>query len=342
MNPNLTPRQIVKDLLQGIQPSGPLFLPIVFSLGAKIENVPLRDFLANPTKITNALRQIRAGVRSDGVACYFDPNLEAEALGGTLQWRPDDKPVTLDRSNQPENRELPQGLRSPEEAAKHPRVGVAVEVIERLKSVLRDEPLLLAGVSGPFTLAAQLLQRTQSDAPRRDDRVVDAVELAAATITQVAAKLVEAGANAIFIREEILPPLTPQSAESWATSLAPAVNIIRFYQALPILQITDPRSFAENSAAISNQNWDCLLCPTLATSENGVASPCAPPIGSTQMGIAVPWAAFESDESGTESFRQSLHNIINTLCPAVITTATDVPATTDVRQLSKLWEEIHH
>src|SRR5580700_9520993 len=313
MDQTPTPRQALKDLLQGIQPPRPLFLPIVFSLGAKIENVPLRDFFANPTKITNALRQIRARVRSDGVACYFDPNLEAEALGATLQWPPNDEPARLHRPNLPEKRELPQALRSPEEAAKHSRVGVAVEVIERLQSLLRDEPLLLAGVSGPFTLAAQLLQRTESEAARRDDLPADAVELAAATITQISTKLVEAGANAIFIREEILPPITPQSAEAWASSLAPTFNIIRFYQALPILQITDTRSFAENNAVISNQNWDGILCHTLPTSKNGVALPCAPPSGSAQMGIAVPSSAFQSDESGTESFRQSLHNIIDGL-----------------------------
>src|SRR5580700_759946 len=313
MNPSLTPRQIVKDLLQGIKLTRPLFLPIVFSLGAKIENVPLRDFLANPTKITNALRQIHARVRSDGVACYFDPNLEAEALGAALQWHTDDKPATLHWPNQPEKRELPQGLRSPEAAAKHRRVGVAVEVIQRLKSLLRKEPLLLAGVSGPFTLAAQLLQLTQSETTRGDDLPADTVELTAATITQIATKLVEAGAHAIFIREEILPPLTPQSAEAWASSLAPAFNIIRFYQALPIRQITDTDSFAENNAVISNQNWDGILCHTLPTSKNGVALPCAPPSGSAQMGIAVPSSAFQSDESGTESFRQSLHNIIDGL-----------------------------
>ena len=332
---------MVKDLLQGVQPSRPLFLPVVFSLGAKIENVPLRDFLANPTKITNALRKIRARVRSDGVACYFDPNLEAEALGATLLWRPDDKPAAPHWPNRSEKGKLPEGLLSPEEAAKYPRVTVAAEVIQRLKSLLRDEPLLLAGVSGSFTLAAQLLQRTPSEATSRDDLPANAIEFAAATITQIASKLVEAGANAIFIREETLPPLTSQSAESWATSLAPVLNIIRFYQALAILQITDARSFAENSAVISNQNWDCILCPTLPTSKNGVALPCAPPIGSAQVGIAMPWAAFQSEESGTDGgFRQSLHNIINKLRPAVITTATDVPATTDVRQLSKLWEAI--
>ncbi len=84
MEVNPTPRQIAKGLLKGIVPARPLFLPIVFSLGAKVENVPLGMFLRNPTKIASSLRQIRSHLRSDGVACYFDPYLEVEALGATL------------------------------------------------------------------------------------------------------------------------------------------------------------------------------------------------------------------------------------------------------------------
>src|SRR6202158_927360 len=86
MAETFNPRQAVKGLLEGIAPPRPLFLPIVFSLGARIENLPLRNFLSNPTKISNALRQIRTHLRSDGLTCYFDPLLEAEALGGALDW----------------------------------------------------------------------------------------------------------------------------------------------------------------------------------------------------------------------------------------------------------------
>src|SRR4029077_18774449 len=86
MAETFNPRQAVQRLLQGIPPSRPLFLPIVFSLGARIENLPLRNFLSNPTKIASALRQIRTHLRSDGLTCYFDPFLEAEALGGALDW----------------------------------------------------------------------------------------------------------------------------------------------------------------------------------------------------------------------------------------------------------------
>src|ERR1700689_2892096 len=179
MTENSTPRQMLKGLLQGIPQTRPLFLPIVFSLGAKVENLPLREFLGNATKISNSLRQIRSHLRSDGVACYFDPCLEAEALGAVLQW---------------EKGEVPEGLRSPEDAAKSSRVIVAVEAIRRLKSLLRDEPLLMAGVTGPFTLAARITGLQQGNAARREDFSDTALELAAATITQIASKFVEAGA----------------------------------------------------------------------------------------------------------------------------------------------------
>ena len=331
MDQRLTPRDALKGLLQGIVPARPLFLPIVFALGAKIENTPLPAYLANPTKITNAQRQIHTRLRSDGVSCYFDPNLEAEALGAIISRSANDDPPTSHwRSN----------LRTPEEAANHPRVKVATEVIQRLKSLLRDEPLLQAGVNGPFTVAAQLAQQTGRESINREDLPEAAIELAAATITQIATKLAEAGAQVIFIREEILPTLTTQTAEAWSATLAPAINIIRFYQALPVLQITSPQAFAENSPAILQQNWDCVLCATLADARNetfpAATTETAPP-----RGIAIPTTAFQSDESTTQNFRQSLHTIINNVHPVVITTAQDVPASTDIKQLQKLWEEIH-
>ncbi len=92
-----------------------------------------------PTKITNSLRQIRTHLRSDGVACYFDPYLEAEALGATSQYVAEDQSPTLQWPHRAEPGELPENVRSPEDTAKSARVAVAVEVIQRLKSLMRDD-----------------------------------------------------------------------------------------------------------------------------------------------------------------------------------------------------------
>jgi Uroporphyrinogen decarboxylase (URO-D) len=338
MNGNLTPRQILKGLLQGTPPPHPLFLPIAFSLGAKVENLPLRAFLCNATKITNSLRQIRTHLRSDGVACYFDPFLEAEAVGATLQYAAEDRPPTLQWPRAAEPGELPENLRSPEDAAKSPRVSVAVEVIQRLKSLLRDEPLLCAGVSGPFTLAAHLLDLRPADAPPREDFSVAALEVAAATITQIATKFVEAGANVIFIQESIFPVFAAEHCEAWAESLAPAFNIIRFYEALPVLLPGDPISFAANKDVVYARSWDCILCPALNASASSAAE-IAPPPNRANIGIALPTAPFQpTASSSAESFAQSLHTIMMELRPVLVTTAGDVPASTDIKLLAKIGE----
>src|ERR1700690_1445118 len=144
MAENNTPHQILKDLVHGGVLSRPLFVPIVFALGARVENVSLRAFLANPTKISHSLRQTRPHLRSDGVSCYFDPLLEAEALGGKLEWRSDNEPPALRWPPGSEPGQLPEGLRSPEEMLRNGRLPVALEVIRRLKALLRDEVLLMA------------------------------------------------------------------------------------------------------------------------------------------------------------------------------------------------------
>src|ERR1700722_17492743 len=147
---------MMKSLLQGNRQARPLIVPIVFSLGARIETLSYRAYLDNPTKISNALRQVRAQLRTDGVSCYFDPLLEAEALGGTLQWDKSNQTRSILWPESAQKGELAARLQSPEEAANSQRVRAAVEVIRRLNCLLRDEPLLMAGVCGPFTLAARL------------------------------------------------------------------------------------------------------------------------------------------------------------------------------------------
>src|SRR5579864_8117002 len=129
MHGNPTPRELQRMIFQGTPVSRPLLLPIVFSLGARIENVSLRAFLGNPTKITNAMRQLRGPLGADGITCYCDPFLEVEALGATLQWSDDDSPPKLVWPGHSRAGDVPLGLASPDEAVKRGRIPIAIEVI---------------------------------------------------------------------------------------------------------------------------------------------------------------------------------------------------------------------
>ena len=335
----LTPLQMVQGLLQGTAPPRPLFLPIVFSHGARVENLSLRAFLANPTKISNSLRQIHSHLHADGMTCYFDPFLEAEALGGTLDWAADDQPPAVRLPEGVAQGEWPEESRSFERSARFGRIAVAVEVIRRLKSVVRDNRLLMAGLSGPWTLAA-LLTGTSGEEALSHSRIPAAVfDLAASTIAQIATAFVEAGAKVIFFREDVLPVLSEQSAGDWISWISQPINIIRFYQALPVLLLTCPESVAANREVILRQPWDCVVCPVL----DGMASEGAggyAELGAARFGVALRREAFDAGAAGGADLRESVRRTVAELHPAVVTTAGDVPAAADVERLNQVWENI--
>jgi hypothetical protein len=339
MAETITPRQIVKGLLEGVAPPRPLFLPIVFSHGARIENLPVRTFLTNPTKISNSLRQIRAYLHSDGITCYFDPFLEAEELGGVLHWEDEGRAPKLGWPQKAAGGLPPGRLPLPTDPAKGSRVAVAVEVIRRLKSVVRDDCLLTAGVSGPFTLAALLSQLNPNDSLQYSDLASSALDLAAAVISGIAKAFVEAGANVILIREDILPPLSAEDAADWAMQLATTINIIRFYQALPVILLTHNESVRTNRDVIFRQDWDCVVCPVLdamlAEGAAGFPEPRGP-----RFGVALGPETFLTGESGSTEIDRSVERAVSELRPAIITTTADVAGAADVERLNKLWENV--
>ena len=336
---NSTPRQMVKDLLQGVAPPRPLFLPMVFSVGARIENVPLGAYLGNPTKIANAQRQIRGPLRSDGVLCYSDPYLEAEALGAALQWEDGNLSRSLHWPGDSEIGELPPEIRTPEEALKSARIGTAMDTIRRMSSVQRDGSLLMASVAGPFTLAARLTQLPPEDTTRREAFPDDALDLAASAITQISRAFAEAGANLIFLHEEFLPQLSAGSCQSWAALLAPVLNVIRFFEALPVLLITDQRSLSHNANLLFQPAWDCVICPALA-SDTFRPFAGTPAGRSATLGLALPSNAFRSDAMDAAKVRESLRPAVSEFRPALLTTAGDVPPATDMKHLLKVLESV--
>lgn len=302
--------------------------------------MPLRSFLTNPTKITNSLRQIRGRVRSDGITCYYDPFLEAQALGGAVEWESGDHPRGVRWPGPAANGEMPLGLRSPEDSAKSSSVITGVEVIRRLKSLMRDDALLTACLTGPFTLGARLSNANADYALRADDVQNLAVAFSATVIARIASAFAEARANVIFIREDVLPIPSTETFSDWSSSLSSVVNIIRFYEALPILLVTDPSAARANRNNLFSQIQDCIVCPTADISE---PAPMSGGAGEQtfRQGTALPIELFDSQDLPDAASDEALRRMISNGNPAVITTAGDVDATVDVKRLNKIWELLH-
>ncbi len=334
-----TPRQMAKGLLNGIAPPRPLFMPMVFSLGARVENVPLAAFLGNPTKISSSLRQMRTHLRSDGVACYFDPYLEVEALGATLQRVSDHQAPAIHWPRPARMGELPEGLRSPEEAVKSGRVPVAVEVIRRMNALANRDFLLMAGVAGPLTLAARIIQLENKETLRSEDFSEAAQELAASVATQMASTFLEAGADTIIIQEEIVPAFSAESCDTWANLLAPTINVVRFYEALPLLHLPFAPFPHKNWDLIFRQHWNCVQCAPadVIASRRREGSPAT---DGTPFGIALPLDAFRPEGADDKSSLQDIQAWISDLRPSIVTTAGDLPVTTDLKHLIKVFEGV--
>lgn len=335
MPENPTPRQIVKNLLQGAAPPRPLFLPIVFARGARIENLALRDFLSAPQKIFNSLRQIRGHLRSDGISCYFDPYLEAEDLGAQAEWDATGARRTLHWLHHDASREF--AAEMPDEP-KGSRVAVAVEVIRRLKAVTREDCLLTAGITGPITLAAQLMQLDLGNPLRYAGVLPSTLDLTASVVSGIARAFVEAGANVIFLREDVTPTLSDEDAEDWSARLGTALNIVRFYEALPVLLLTSHLSNPGALQKITSQSWDCVVCFSL----EGITAEHIETIsgmGPGRAGIALPVNWFESGPSAMPS-PELLRQSVSEIQPAIVTTAGDMPASADFERLKRMWDDM--
>ncbi len=288
MGPSSTARKAIKAWLQGETPSRPLLMPFVFSLAAKLESLPRREFLSNPTKICNGLRQIHTYLHLDGVCCYYDPFLEAEALGCHLEWNGDE--ARLPRPSHKQEVVL-SNLGSPDTIPANGRLPIACEVFRRLKVMLANGPALMARVTGPHTLAAQLFH-DPTDAP---DRIASCAEAGMV----VARSLLEAGADAVFISEASLPEMTLSECETYTHFLEPIVNVVRFYGAMPVLQLgsADDRTLG----ALASLDLQCVLCSSPASMSRleiqnpiGLAIPAAVWCGAAECFGAGPDASMRS------------------------------------------------
>jgi hypothetical protein len=267
-------------------------MPIIFALGARLENLPLRDFQLNATKIANALRQIRSVLKVDGLACYFDPYLEAEALGCKREWNAHGSSgIVCPRFSDADD--LRKKLNALDTLADDGHLRVACEVLRRLRIMLKDEPALMVSVAGPLTLAAQLVEAKGAMNAPSSAAPQDLVEFAAEVTASVSKILVESGADVVFLRE-VLPEISSEMEGWWASLIEPTINLVRFYEALPVLVLNVSGISERGRAAVFSRNWECLLCPALAEVGRWASLP-----KSTGVGVALRPEVFGADQPST-------------------------------------------
>ena len=320
---DLTPRAMIRTLLQGGLLPRPLLLPIVFSLGARLENLSPRAFLANATRIASSQRQIRNVLGLDGVTCYFDPYLEAEALGCEVTWSTDEMTRVL-RPPGGNAADLRERLRARGEIARQGQIPVACDVLRRLKVMLPGEPALMAGVSGPCALAALLAGSARAAESSNHEVVEFAAELVAAVCTS----FLESGASVILICEE---GASIRDFKQWAELLSPTVNAIRFYEALPVVLFDGPPP--QSAVSALEAGCEAVICPSALDLALGSFLSASTALPSAYL----PERCLLPGQEGDGAVDKSLLTLIRDRNLCVLTSQRDVPKDVDVKFLANLF-----
>jgi hypothetical protein len=226
---------------------GRIFVPLIFSFGAVLEDLPLEEFLENTTKLSNTLRTIQNYFKVDGVVCYGDTTILAESLGCRLskdRYPPEVKPLP-EVPTQSDNL-LAQMLRGT-------RVGTATEVTKRLNILLPDV-ILLCLVPGPLTLAAQLAGKDISEILGEGEFL----SLASRASLNFVKALGDAGIDVVIVREAMLPSLDGDSAKVVGRCYTPLWNTAKFYGLSPLLMLD---TFSVKDAEKARKFVDNVLLP---------------------------------------------------------------------------------
>ncbi len=243
------PRSIIRALIRGQPAPRPLFVPIIFTLAAKLDDIPLPTFMSNPTKIANALVAIHRRLNTDGVTGYFDRSLVAEALGCELDWK-----TTSPTIRAPGKETLLANIElSPQELQKRGRIPVALEVIQRLNITLRNGPVLLTALPGPLRLATQLFgQDFVTHLANDEDETIDIFETLTEVLRHLAQAFCVAETHILLIDEETVPETL---WKQWESAMTATWNAIRFHGVLPILLLHS----SAHIAPISGTPLPCLV-----------------------------------------------------------------------------------
>ncbi len=226
---------------------GRLFVPLIFSFGAVLEDLTIDRFLKDPTKISNTLRTIQSYFKVDGVVPYADTTLLAESLGcdvSTETYPPTIKPWE----------EWPGDMEDRTAClTETSRVSTALEVGRRLNSLL-PESILVGLVTGPLTLCSQLTGMPVPEVLERPE-LLSAAGKASLTLAKA---IGDTGVDILIVHETEVPLQKKDAGKVIARSYAPIWNTAKFYDILPLLMV---EQFPTDDAAVLGRAVEGVLYP---------------------------------------------------------------------------------
>jgi len=180
-------RKRAQAIAQGRGRNDRVVIPLALEVAARISARPLQAFRNDATQLANGLGELQHALNADGLVCALAARMEIDSAAGA-------------------------GL-DIERIARQGAVGASLEACRRLREVQGDNAALLAGLTGPASLATQF-----------------GVDLATATsaFAALVKEFCAAGADVILLMEDAGVDC---SLDAWQDGVKTAANIARFHQA---------------------------------------------------------------------------------------------------------------
>ena len=189
-------------------------LPILSFPAIHLLGVSVKDLIADSHLQAEGMRLVAE--RTDALASvsFMDLSVEAECFGASVRFSDNEVPTVTGRLI--ESEEDAERLEVPAVGAA--RSGIYIDAIRRASAEINDRPVL-AGMIGPFSLAARLMDVSEIMMTCYDDPdVVHLVlEKVTAFLIAYAKAYREAGANGIVMAEPVAGMLSPSLEEEFSS-----------------------------------------------------------------------------------------------------------------------------
>lgn len=189
-------------------------LPILSFPCVSLLGIPVRELISSAEQQAEGMRLVAEEVKSAASVSLMDLSVEAECFGATVRFSDDEVPTVVGRLINDEDEAA--ALAVPEVGAA--RSGIYIEAMRLACEKITDRPVL-AGIIGPFSLAARLLDVSEImlDCYDDPDMVHVVLKKATAFLIEYAKAYKAIGANGIVMAEPVSGLLSPALEEEFSS-----------------------------------------------------------------------------------------------------------------------------